>query len=161
MKYFLKSFFGVLALSMFLSLVVFGPAHAQNMLNEFAGKAGYPTDASQTVENNAHKIINVALSLSGLLFLGMGIYAGMRWLTAMGNEENVTKAKDALEAAAIGMVIISLSYAITNQVFKLVPVSAPVTPPPAVVTSSGACKTNSDCSGSTPACSVNNKCVAF
>jgi len=94
------------------------PVSAQYQLGEFAGKAGYPTGANVSLESKAQQIINIALSLVGILFLGMSLYAGIKWMTARGNEENVTKAKDTLEAAIIGMVVVSISYAISNIIFQ-------------------------------------------
>jgi hypothetical protein len=98
------------------------PIHAQTgdkALDAFAQKSGY--DASNQNESSLEaiisKAINFGLSLVAVIFLGMLIYAGIRWMTAMGNDEKSKKAKDTIEAAVIGLVIVTLAYAITSLVF--------------------------------------------
>lgn len=44
------------------------------------------------------------------------LYAGIMWMTAQGNEEQVTKAKTMIRNAIIGFIIISAAYAITYYV---------------------------------------------
>ena len=70
-------------------------------------KTDTPTSITTTV-------INAGLSLIFLVFLLLSIFAGFRWMLARGNEEHVTTAKNTLEAAIIGLVIVSAAYAITN-----------------------------------------------
>ena len=41
------------------------------------------------------------------------VYGGFLWMTAHGNEEQVTKAKNLITAALIGLVIILSAYAIS------------------------------------------------
>ena len=67
-----------------------------------------------TIYDKAAKLINAALSIVGIVALIYFIYGGYLWMTAGGNEENVTKAKDILRAAAIGMAIILASLAIVT-----------------------------------------------
>lgn len=62
------------------------------------------------------KIIQAALSLLGVIFIGMILFAGYNWMTAMGEKEKVTKAKDTLISATIGLVLIIASFAITKFV---------------------------------------------
>jgi len=62
-------------------------------------------------------IVSVALSFIGIVFFLLVLYAGFTWMTAMGNSEKVTKAKDMLEAAAIGLILVLASYAIARFVF--------------------------------------------
>lgn len=65
----------------------------------------------------AGNIINVALGLLGLTFLVLTIYGGFLWMSARGNEEQVTKAKNVLKTAVIGLVIVLASYAIAQFVY--------------------------------------------
>ena len=58
-------------------------------------------------------IIQGALSLLGVIFTVLIIYGGYLWMTGRGNEERVTKAKNTLQAAAIGLIIVLAAYAIT------------------------------------------------
>lgn len=65
------------------------------------------------------KIIKVALSLLGMIFFVLALYAGYLWMTAGGNEEQVTKAKTLLFQATIGVGIIFAAYSITSFAIKL------------------------------------------
>lgn len=58
-------------------------------------------------------VINAALSLIGLIFLVLMVYAGFMWMTAQGDEAKVDKAKDIIRASIIGLVITVSAYAIT------------------------------------------------
>jgi len=61
--------------------------------------------------------IQAALALVGTIFLVLMIYAGYNWMTARGDEEKVTKAKDTITRAIIGLIIVVGAYAI--QAFVL------------------------------------------
>jgi len=68
------------------------------------------------------RLIGLALSFIGILFLGLMIYAGIRWMTAGGNEQAISQSKELLINATIGIVIVFAAYAITafigNQLIK-------------------------------------------
>jgi hypothetical protein len=52
------------------------------------------------------------------VFFGLTVYSGFRWMLARGNDEFVQKAKDTLQGAIIGLVIVSLAYALTKFIFS-------------------------------------------
>ena len=58
-------------------------------------------------------IIKTLLSILGIIFLVLMIYAGFLWMTAQGYEEKVDKAKDIIKMAVIGLAVVLLSYSIT------------------------------------------------
>ena len=58
-------------------------------------------------------VIQAFLGLLGVLFLSYLLYAGYTWMTAQGEEEKVTKAKDTLQRAIIGLIIAIGAYAIS------------------------------------------------
>lgn len=87
-------------------------------LSETAGRTSYKT--SETPTAIATKAINAVLAVVYIIFFVLVLYAGIRWMTAQGNEENVTKAKNILEAAIIGVVLISAAYAVTSFVLSKV-----------------------------------------
>jgi len=62
-------------------------------------------------------IINAVLSLVGITFFALTLYAGLMWMTARGDSARVDKAKSILESAGIGLVIVVSAYAIVNFVF--------------------------------------------
>ncbi len=65
-------------------------------------------------------IINAFLGLLGLVMVVLMIYAGFLYMTSQGNEEQVTKAKAIIRNAIIGLIIITLSYAIVRFVFGVI-----------------------------------------
>ncbi len=81
-------------------------------LEDAAKGAGY--DQSQKdITSIISIIINLALSFLGVIFLGLMIYGGYYWMTARGEEEKVTKAKDTITRAIVGLVIVVAAYAIS------------------------------------------------
>lgn len=60
------------------------------------------------------RIIQIVLSLLGVITLGLMIYAGFLWMTSGGEEEKIRSAKNILKNAIIGLVIILSSWAITT-----------------------------------------------
>lgn len=79
--------------------------------SETAGSFGYET--SGNVLGLVQVVINAFLSLIGVLLLAYLLYAGYYWMTARGDEEKVTKAKDTIQRAIIGIIIIVAAYAIS------------------------------------------------
>lgn len=62
------------------------------------------------------RIINVALGFLGILLLAYLLYAGFLWMTAGGDEKKVTEAKQTIQRAIIGLIIIAAAFAISNFV---------------------------------------------
>ena len=63
-------------------------------------------------------IIKAVLGIVGSLALVMFIYGGVTWMLAAGNAERVTKGKNILIWATIGLVVIFSAYALVTFVFK-------------------------------------------
>ncbi|MBU0597343.1 hypothetical protein KJ641_04565 [Patescibacteria group bacterium] len=87
---------------------------ASGNLNTVAGGAG--VDTSQSVGTIVGQIIKVALTLVGLIFLVLTVYAGFMWMTARGEPDKVEKAKKIISSSLIGMFIVVTAYAITALV---------------------------------------------
>lgn len=66
----------------------------------------------------AARIINVALTILGIICLVLVFYAGFIWMLARGNEEQITKAQEILKGAVMGLIIILASYSIASYVFN-------------------------------------------
>ena len=64
------------------------------------------------------KVINIFLGAMGVLFLALMVYGGYLWMTAMGEEEKITKSKDTIVPAVIGLIIILAAYSLTTFVIK-------------------------------------------
>ncbi|MBT4121016.1 MAG: hypothetical protein HOA57_01325 [Candidatus Magasanikbacteria bacterium] len=71
---------------------------------------------SQDVRFTVAMMVRVVLGLLGTIALVIVLYAGFKWMTAGGNEENVKDAQKILMAAVIGLVIILTAYSITRFV---------------------------------------------
>lgn len=62
-------------------------------------------------------VISAALALIGAIFLALMLYAGYHWMTARGEEEKVEQAKDTINRAVVGLIIVVGAYAIWKFVF--------------------------------------------
>lgn len=63
-------------------------------------------------------IISILLSLVGVVFFLLILYAGFVWMTAAGSSEKVEKSKKILQNSAIGLVAVLAAYTIANFVFS-------------------------------------------
>jgi hypothetical protein len=63
-------------------------------------------------------LIGIAIGLIGVIFLLLMIYAGYNWMTAQGEEEKVTRAKDTIIRSLIGLIIVIGAYAVWQFVFS-------------------------------------------
>ena len=86
-----------------------------NQTKALTDASGFETGLG--IETIVSTIIKAVLSLLGIIFVGLIIMAGFRWMTASGNEENITKAKSTLKQAIIGLLIVLAAYAITDFIF--------------------------------------------
>ena len=65
-------------------------------------------------------IINYLLTFLAVLFLLGLIYAGYLWMTAKGNEEQITKAKKITREVLIGLIIVFLARIITELILTYI-----------------------------------------
>ncbi len=115
---------GVLFVAVF-SFLNLTPAFAQSVadsnstLNEGVAVIEQPLGlASTDIRQIIGTIIRVALGLIGIVMLGLVLYGGYLYMTAGGNEEQVTQAKRILRNGAIGLAIILSAYAIVTFVLR-------------------------------------------
>ena len=62
-------------------------------------------------------VINTGLIFLGMITVVMIIVAGFMWLLAGGVEEKIKKAKDLLQGAVVGLVIVLSSYGLAQFIF--------------------------------------------
>jgi hypothetical protein len=79
-------------------------------LETLASKASFQKQPN--LAETIGQIVKGALSLLGVIFMLLVIYGGFLWMTAAGNEEQITKAKNILKASIIGLIIVIGAYAI-------------------------------------------------
>ena len=108
-----------IGLTLFFSFPSFALADEGNYgLDATASAAAIPMGKSVTTIIG--DVVGTALSLVSVLFFGLMLYAGIKWMLARGDEGEATKALDTIMAAIIGLVVVLASYAITTFVFKSV-----------------------------------------
>ncbi len=107
------------------------------LAGQIANKGGYDTAGitDTTLSQSVGRLIKVALSLVGTVFLVLTIYAGILWMTAQGNEEQVTKAQGIIKTATIGLMVVIGAYGLT--VFVLLGITTASGVPGAQVGGSG------------------------
>ncbi len=64
------------------------------------------------------KLIRIALSVLGTVFLVIVLYGGFLWMTAGGNEDRVSDAKKWIASGVIGLAIILSAFGITTFVIN-------------------------------------------
>ncbi len=105
-----------------LALAHAGTAYAQDSLQTsgtrlqgLGTRAGFSQADLPTVTGN---VIGTALTLVGIIFLILMVYAGYLWMTARGDEGQVEKALGIVKTCIIGLVVVMSAYAITFLVLN-------------------------------------------
>lgn len=98
----------------FLALVLPLVTTAQDMFGLNAINAANIALPGAEPTVTAVRIINIALGFLGIIAVIIVLYGGFMWMTAGGNEERVTKAKQILTAGIIGLVIIVMAWGIAR-----------------------------------------------
>jgi hypothetical protein len=89
---------------------------AQFGLENFSsGSSNTFFSANRSVPETVTRIISIVIGVIGVLLLGLLIYGGILYATSAGGEQ-IDKAKKVLTYAIIGIVIVAISFAITNYV---------------------------------------------
>jgi len=128
-----KKILSLMILSLFFvpSLLVANNVSAGNSDDVFG--LGYVTgDATQDVNDGIvlgnkdprtmiTQIINVLLTLLGIVAVVIVLLGGFKWMTAGGNEDVIKKAKSRITSAVIGLVIVLFAYGITAFIFNNLP----------------------------------------
>jgi len=128
----MKKIFIILFSSLFVSTLVVLPCYAgsplspdlQVSIKAQAGESGLNSgkvfNADVSLTQIVAQVIQVFLSLLGIIFVVLMILGGYNWMTAQGDESKVEKAKSTIQKAVIGLIIIVASYSITYTVFKAI-----------------------------------------
>lgn len=78
-----------------------------------AGASGIPVNDGQNLLTNG---LNLVYFLAGSIAVIMIIVAGVMYVTSSGDSGRVTKAKNMLTYAIVGIIIVIIAFAITNWV---------------------------------------------
>ncbi|MBI4992927.1 MAG: hypothetical protein HZC26_02215 [Candidatus Magasanikbacteria bacterium] len=111
--------FVIFCLILFFSLFFVVGVQAQDLgwdkTSNAAKQAGYDEGTNDTTfAGNVGFLIQAVLSMLGVVFLILMVYAGYLWMTARGEEEQVSKAHEIIIAAVIGMIVVVAAYSITT-----------------------------------------------
>ncbi len=115
------------------------PAKKDNLSNAFgpkkidqsASKMGFDVSGAQTPETIVGIVISAVLGFLGVIFIVLMVYGGILWMTAGGNDEKVGKAKNIIRNAAIGLVVVLISYSLSWLILNVF-IAKPLTPIPRV-----------------------------
>ena len=88
-------------------------AFAQFQIPSGSG-SGLPNDTS--ISTFIIRIINIALTVAGLIAVLFLIVGGFRYITSAGNEETAEQAKKIITNSIIGIVVIILSFVIVRVI---------------------------------------------
>ncbi|PIT88637.1 MAG: hypothetical protein COU29_02595 [Candidatus Magasanikbacteria bacterium CG10_big_fil_rev_8_21_14_0_10_36_32] len=102
---------------MFSILFIATPAQAAFGLEQTAQKAGYNLGATSPA-TTVKTVVTVVLGFVALIFFALTLYAGIIWMTARGKEDKVESAKNIIESAILGLIIVGAAYAITTFVLS-------------------------------------------
>lgn len=108
-------------LGVFLSLVMYGsvalPASAQttNFIREINYNLEQPISGKTSVVSAGEYlqlVYQLGLGLVGIIAVVIIMFGGMLWVQAAGNEQSISKAKELIISAVVGLLIALLSYTI-------------------------------------------------
>ena len=114
-----------MGLALFYGLLLFAPLVSWGEFNSASsGLDATATGAFGVIEDSQSNIgiyigtnlIKPILGLTGVAFLCLTVYAGVLWLSSRGEDKSIKKAKDILQTAIIGTVILASAYVITDFV---------------------------------------------
>jgi len=103
------------------SLILLAPSANAFSLSEQVKNFGsklYGGDTVRAPQEIAASFIQAGLGFLGLLFFMLILYGGYMYMTAMGKDEQVKKAKNVLIYASIGLIIVLSAFAIASFVLS-------------------------------------------
>lgn len=116
MKFFFVFFamFGLVLMPFSTAIGVSVSDQVKTQLEAGANKAnlGEPADPREVVAG----VIKAVLGLLGIIFMVLVFIGGYNLMIARGEEDKISKAKDTIRRAVIGLIVILLSYAIVRFV---------------------------------------------
>ncbi len=110
----LSAFFSFAAQAQDISQTVGGLDLSASKVQAFKAQVAKPdSEYKNFISTKTGQVIGLVLSFIGVLFFGLMIYAGILWMTAAGNDQQISQSKNLLVNATIGIIIVFAAYAIT------------------------------------------------
>lgn len=88
------------------------------ILTEISNRVGVVAD-NFSVATAAGAVFEIVMWIAGAGFLIVLLFGGVRYLTAGGNDEAVTKARKQILSAVIGIALVAFAYGLGNGLLKL------------------------------------------
>ena len=85
-------------------------------IKQLKDAAGCNTDSSNTLNSHLLNIINVAISIVGIIAVVVIVMGGQRYVTSAGDPGKTKSAKDMILYAVVALVVAGLAFAIVNFV---------------------------------------------
>lgn len=105
---------GLIIALLLLPSIALGQLNLGNVyLTNFKTGAGY---GNAGLSDIVGQIVQIVLSLLGLIAVVLILIGGFQWMTSGGNEDKIKGAKKLMGAALIGLIIVILAYAIATFV---------------------------------------------
>lgn len=111
--------FGLIAVALPVTASAVNVSQDCSALGADAQNSAVCKGGDDQIENVVKTIVNTLLFILGAISVLVIIIAGIMYTTSGGNSNTVTKAKDTLLYAVIGLVVAVLAYAIVNFVVGL------------------------------------------
>jgi hypothetical protein len=122
-----KTFYGVAMAIVSFTLTSITRANAISM---YVPGMGVPTTSGTSPGAFVSGIYQFALMIAGVLAFGVIIYGGVRYMTSMGNPSGQSDAKEWIEAALLGLLLLIGAYFVLNIVNpRLTTLTLPVLQP--------------------------------
>jgi len=99
-----------------LALVLAAPSFVQEILEILRDNNGATPGSALSVRQILEKILNFALSISGVIAIIATVIGGIMYLTSGGDEERAKKGKNIFVYSVIGIIIVVGSLAIVSQI---------------------------------------------
>jgi hypothetical protein len=92
----------------------------ESQINAKLGETGLENSLGGTPElpQLVGNLITAILALLGVIFVAFIIYAGFKWMTSNGDSAKVDKAKAMIVQSTIGLIIMLISYGITEFIIN-------------------------------------------
>jgi hypothetical protein len=97
-----------------------GVTNALYNLNNTAKTGGIETTSQKDLPTIIGKVVGAVLAFTGVVFFCLILWAGMGWMLAKGNEEEINKAKETIFGAVLGLLVVLGAYAITKVIAELI-----------------------------------------
>lgn len=96
----------------FLALAQISNTKITDRLKNTGTSAGFSSADETTLATIIGRVVNTALSFLGIIFIILIILGGYQWMTAGGNEDQVTQAKGRIKNAIIGLIVVISAWSI-------------------------------------------------